>query len=315
MTEIVIPVDGEIRVLVARWLAELAGVRRMAARTLAAYERDVCQFHVFLADHNGGTVGGKTLADLRPHDLRAFLARRRTANAGSNTLSRALSGLRSWFRFLEREGIASGDALASISSPRRKKPVPKALSVQQASRLVGNVSVPDEATRAEAPWIIARDHAVLALMYGAGLRIGEALALTSADLADKAVLRVTGKGGKTRLVPLLPAVWSAVETYTGLCPYIVGPGDPVFRGLKGGPLSPRLIQKKIELMRSALGLPATATPHALRHSFATHLLGAGGDLRTIQELLGHASLSTTQIYTRVDTAHLLSAYKRAHPRS
>ncbi|NOZ33081.1 MAG: tyrosine recombinase XerC [Alphaproteobacteria bacterium] len=310
MTEILIPVDADIRHLVASWLQEMTDVRRLATNTRTAYERDVCQFHVFLADHSGGTVGRTTLADLRPHDLRAFLARRRAGNAGSRTLSRALSGLKSWFRYLEREGIASGDALAAISSPKKAKSIPKALTISQARRLVS-----DTIAANEVPWIVARDHAVLALLYGAGLRIGEALSLTSADLADKAVLRVTGKANKTRLVPLLPAVWSALEHYTTICPYIVGPAEPVFRGLKGGPLSPRLIQKKIELMRSALGLPATATPHALRHSFATHLLGSGGDLRTIQELLGHASLSSTQVYTKVDTAHLLSAYRRAHPRN
>lgn len=310
MAEVLIPADPQVRRWIESWRDELARVRRLAPKTLEAYGRDIDQFVAFLATHAGGTVEAPTLRDLRPGDFRAFLADRRAHGAGSRSLARTLSALRSLFRHLEREGHASGDALAAIRAPKKPQSLPKALSETDAKRVVGDAGILDEE-----PWIAARDTAVIALMYGAGLRIAEALALTAADLAGDGATRVTGKGGKTRLVPLLPVVRQAIADYRALCPWHPGDDEPLFRGAKGGPLSPRLVQLKLEKLRGALGLPPSATPHALRHSFATHLLGRGGDLRAIQELLGHASLSTTQVYTRVDTESLMRAYSAAHPRS
>jgi len=205
--------------------------------------------------------------------------------------------------------MLSTEALNTIRTPRTKKSLPKALTVLEAKATVSTT-----AELEERPWVAARDMAVLSLCYGAGLRISEALSLSRSDL-ESPTLRVTGKGGKTRMVPLIEPVRQAVETYVSLCPFKLTPSQPLFRGVKGGVLSPRLIQMRVAQLRGALGLPPSATPHALRHSFATHLLGRGGDLRAIQELLGHASLSTTQIYTAVDTERLLDAYRAAHPRS
>ncbi len=310
MAEILIPANAEVRGWIDDWLGELAQVRRLAPKTLGAYERDLRQFIAFLAGHVGGTVDGAALMGLRPADFRAFLANRRSAGAGSRSLARTLSALRSLFRHLEREGLASGDALAAVKAPRAPRPLPRALTETEARRLVD--SPPADG---EEPWIVARDTAVFMLLYGAGLRIAEALAVTAADLAGDGAIRVTGKGSKTRLVPVLPAVRQAIGAYLDLSPHKPSPNEPLFRGARGGPLSPRMVQRRLVRLRGALGLPASATPHALRHSFATHLLARGGDLRGIQELLGHASLSTTQIYTRVDTERLLEAYRAAHPRS
>jgi integrase/recombinase XerC len=250
-----------------------------------------------------------TLTELRAADIRAFLAARRNDEIGARSLARGLSAIKSFFGYLEREGILGSEALATIRTPKQPRSLPKALTVLEARATITAV---DELE--DTPWIAARDMAVISLCYGAGLRISEALAVSRADL-EAASLRVTGKGGKTRLVPLLAPVRQAIDRYLGLCPYHPGADEPLFRGAKGGVLSPRLIQLRLQQLRGALGLPPTATPHALRHSFATHLLGRGGDLRAIQELLGHASLSTTQIYTAVDTERLLEAYRSAHPRA
>ena len=248
---------------------------------------------------------------LRPADLRAFLATRRREGAGPRTLGRGLAGLRSFLRYLEKKGMVNAAGSRAVRSPKQPKSLPKPLSALQAVRVTS-----DEGQLAEEPWIAARNAAILSLLYGSGLRISEALSLTRQDFPDGAkTLRVTGKGGKTRIVPLLSAAREAVGSYLELCPFAVGPEQPIFLGARGGPLQPAIIQREMQKMRSALGLPETATPHALRHSFATHLLSAGGDLRAIQELLGHASLSTTQIYTGVDAARLLDIYERAHPRA
>jgi integrase/recombinase XerC len=299
----------ELQAHVGNWQRDLGAVRRLAARTLAAYLGDLGQFLNFLAGHTGGEVSLATLRDLRAADIRAFLAHRRNEAIGPRSLARELSAIKSFFGYLEREGIVACEALATIRTPKQPRSLPKALTVLEARATIRTVDeLEDE------PWIAARDMAVISLLYGAGLRISEALGITRADLESTA-LRVTGKGGKTRLVPLIAPVRQAIETYLGLCPYRPAPGEPLFRGKKGGVLSPRLIQLRLEQLRGALGLPPTATPHALRHSFATHLLGRGGDLRAIQELLGHASLSTTQIYTAVDTERLLDAYRSAHPRA
>ncbi len=294
------------------WLKALAGERRLSALTLDAYERDTRQFLHFLTGHCGGPPGLADLADLRPADLRAFLAARRATGAGARTLGRGLAGVRSLLRHLERRGLANAAGAAALRAPKQPKSLPKPLTAADARRVV---SCGEQL--AEEPWVAARNAAVLTLLYGCGLRISEALGLDGADLASpqEAVLRVTGKGGKTRLVPVLPAAFQATAEYRRLCPYHLGTGEPLFRGARGGALNPAIVQREMAKLRSALNLPDTATPHALRHSFATHLLGRGGDLRTIQELLGHASLSTTQIYTGVDTARLLEIYESAHPRA
>lgn len=300
--------DDFVRAQLALWQRELGSVRRLAANTLEAYGRDVDQFLSFLAGHAGGPVTLATLKELRGADIRAFMAQRRGESLGSRSLARVLSALKSFFRFLEREGIVATEALNVIRTPKLPRSLPKALTVLEARQTIGTVGDMEER-----PWVAARDMAVLSLCYGAGLRISEALALTAGDL-EAQTLRVTGKGGKVRLVPLIDAVRKAIALYVELSPFKSWPEEPLFRGVKGGVLSPRLIQLRVVQLRSALGLPPSATPHALRHSFATHLLGRGGDLRAIQELLGHASLSTTQIYTAVDTERLLDSYRKAHPR-
>lgn len=294
---------------IAAWQRDMASVRRLSPKTVEAYQRDLSQFLSFLNQHTGEEVTLKTLSDLRATDIRAFLAHRRADHLGSRSLARSLSGLKSFFTFLEREGVVRCEALHLIRAPKKPASLPKALTVNEARQTISTTSE----LEAE-PWVAARDMAVLSLLYGAGLRIAEALAIKKSDLGGPTI-RVTGKGGKTRMVPLLAEITKAMETYLNLCPFALDQNDEIFRGVKGGVLSPRIIQLRVQQLRGALGLPASATPHALRHSFATHLLGRGGDLRAIQELLGHASLSTTQIYTRVDTDHLLDAYRKAHPRS
>ncbi|WFR94955.1 tyrosine recombinase XerC [Rhizobium tumorigenes] len=293
-----------------KWLEALRSERRLSAHTLDAYERDTRQFLFFLTGHLAGPTTLKDIQALRPADFRAFLANRRRDGAGARSLGRNLAGLRSLLRYLEKKGLVNAAGVAAVRSPKQPKSLPKPLSDSQAINVVS-----DEAQMHEEPWIAARDAAVLTLLYGCGLRISEALNLMPDDLRPGATsLRITGKGNKMRIVPLLAVVVDAVERYRQLCPYHLDPALPLFRGARGGKLHPGLIQRGMQKLRSAFNLPETATPHALRHSFATHLLAGGGDLRTIQELLGHASLSTTQIYTGVDSARLLEVYDRAHPR-
>ncbi|MGH6805752.1 MAG: tyrosine recombinase XerC, partial [Ensifer adhaerens] len=251
------------------------------------------------------------ISTLRPADLRGFLAQRRKGGAGARTLGRGLAGLRSFLRYLERSGLANAAGAAAVRSPKQPKSLPKPLTDREALNVVTT-----DAQLAEEPWVAARNAAVLTLLYGCGLRISEALDLTPGDFAGTpSSLRITGKGGKTRIVPLMAVAREAVATYLKLCPYHAGANEPMFRGTRGAKLQPAIIQREMQKLRGALGLPDTATPHALRHSFATHLLAGGGDLRTIQELLGHASLSTTQVYTGVDSTRLLEIYDRAHPRA
>jgi integrase/recombinase XerC len=293
------------------WLQGLKTERRMAAKTLEAYARDFGQFAVFMMDHLGEAPGNSALAELTLSDFRAFLARRRVQGAESRTLARQLSSLRSFYRFAEKKGLFRNPALSAIRSPKLPHVVPKPLPPDKAARLVNaDVLATEETPR----WALARDAAVLTLLYACGLRISEALALTVSQ-AEQDVLTVTGKGNKTRIVPLLPVARAAVALYLDLCPFALPPKEPMFRGVKGGPLNARNIQLLVARLRGALGLAETATPHALRHSFATHLLANGADLRVIQELLGHASLSTTQVYTEVNRAHLLAQYRKAHPRA
>lgn len=312
MNELLIIADDRLTRLRQDWLAAIAGERRLSPKTVEAYERDTRQFLTFMTGHAGGPAKLADVASLRPADLRGFLAARRNNDgAGARTLGRGLAGIRSFLRYLEKQGLANATGARAVRSPKQPKSLPKPLAASQALAVVGT-----DAQLAEEPWIAARNAAVLTLLYGSGLRISEGLALTPNDLTPGiTTLRVTGKGGKTRLVPVLPAALQAVEEYRRLCPYHLPADQPIFRGAKGGPLQQGIIQREMVKMRSALGLPETATPHALRHSFATHLLAGGGDLRSIQELLGHSSLSTTQVYTAVDTNRLLDIYDRAHPRA
>ena len=303
-----------LREAVEDWLAYLNIERQLAAKTAEAYQRDIAQFLAFLAVHFNRPPDMKQLLALHARDVRAFLAARRAEGVGSRSLARSLSALRMFYRFLERRGYGKNDAIRSVALPKLPHSVPKPLTAPKATALVEGSDIADVEAR---EWVLARDTAVLALLYGSGLRISEALSLKRRDAPVKGrdMLRVTGKGSKTRVVPVLPIVRETVERYLALCPLKLGSDDPLFVGVRGKQLSPRLIQLRIARARAALGLPETATPHALRHSFATHLLGAGADLRAIQELLGHASLSTTQGYTEVDRAHLLKAYANAHPRA
>jgi integrase/recombinase XerC len=266
-----------------------------------------------LAEYYGEPPKISDLAGLKPTDIRAFLADRRKNGVESRTLMRQLAGLRSFFRYLEREGLAASSAFSAIRSPRLGKGLPKPLP-PQAARALADADL--RAGEERPQWVLDRDAAVLALLYGSGLRIGEALAMLRKHApGNRDGINVTGKGNKTRGVPVLPQVSKLIEAYITSCPFDLPPDGPLFVGVRGGPLSPRIIQLAMERLRGGLGLPASATPHALRHSFATHLLARGGDLRTIQELLGHASLSTTQIYTAVDMNHLMASYKAAHPRA
>jgi integrase/recombinase XerC len=300
---------------IGHWLGFLNAERRMSDKTLDAYRRDVAQFLSFLAEHLGGAPTLKELAALSPQDVRAFMAARRGAGIGSRSLMRGLAGARSFARYLERNGKGKVAALAAVRAPKVAKTLPKPLAVASAKQ----TSDADlRAGEERAPWVLARDAAVLGLLYGSGLRISEALSLKRKDIPAPGagdVLVVKGKGGKERMVPVLPQVLKLIADYDALCPYDTGRDGPMFIGARGGPLSPRIVQLAMARLRGALGLPATATPHALRHSFASHLLARGGDLRAIQELLGHASLSTTQIYTAVDSEQLLNAYRSAHPRA
>ena len=311
MTELLIIADEGLMAERQRWLGQLSGERRLSALTLEAYERDTRQFLTFLTGHAGGPASLADLKALRVADLRAFLASRRRDGAGARSLGRNLAGVRSFLRHLEKAGLINAAAASAMRAPKQGKSLPKPLSAADALALADASS-----QLAEEPWIAARNAALLGLLYGCGLRISEALALTGADLgADPRMLRVTGKGGKMRVVPLLPAVREGIETYRKLAPYRPPADEPVFRGARGGPLQPAIIQREMQKLRGALGLPDHATPHALRHSFATHLLAGGGDLRSIQELLGHQSLSTTQMYTGVDAARLMDVYNKAHPRA
>ena len=300
----------DLRAAIGLWSAWLAGERRASAHTVAAYGRDLAFFLDFLTDHLGEPPSLAGIEALRPADFRAYLARRNQQNAERSSLARGLSVLRNFIRFLQRRGLVSTTALAVLRSPKLPGGVPKPLTIDDATSALDRVG--DLASNA---WQAKRDVAILALLYGCGLRLSEALGLSRGVTPLGETLVITGKGRKQRQLPVLPAVRTAVEDYLATCPYAPGKDGPLFVGARRGPLSPRLVQRQMQALRGALGLPETATPHALRHSFATHLLGGGGDLRAIQELLGHASLSTTQRYTAVETERLLAIYDAAHPRA
>ena len=297
---------------VAIFLDHLTGERRLSARTIEAYDRDLTYFGDFLAGHCGGQLNISSLASLETSDFRAWMANRRRGPDGisSRSLARSLSAVRTFFAYAKRRWDIENTALLLIEAPKITRSKPKPVSVTNAKALLKETN-----QRQALPWVQARDTAVLSLLYGGGLRISEALGLLGQDHPLSDVLRITGKGNKTRIVPILPVIKHAVAEYVDLCPYNIEPKKALFRAIRGGELGPRCIQKLMVDLRARLGLPATATPHALRHSFATHLLANGGDLRTIQELLGHASLSTTQIYAEVETSQLLATYDATHPRA
>jgi integrase/recombinase XerC len=306
--------DETIALQMTRWLSHLRAERRLSPKTLEAYARDLRQCLDFLCGHWGTRVTLARFSLLQASDVRAFMAMRRADDISGRSLMRSLAGLRSFGRFLEREGKGKVGALSAIRAPKVGKTLPKPIQMAAAKRFA---DADERAGETRDPWIWARDAAVMALLYGSGLRISEALGLKRRDVplpGEGDVLVVTGKGNKTRMVPVLQNVLALVADYVDVCPYQLPPEGPVFVGARGGPLKARIIQLTMERLRGALGLPDSATPHALRHSFATHLLSRGGDLRAIQELLGHASLSTTQIYTGIDSERLLEVYRSAHPR-
>ena len=307
MTNETVPLQDFVRA----WLDELESECGASGLTISAYERDLRQFGEFLMARKGAPVVLADLRDIDARTFRAFMASRRGQGFAAVSLRRTLSALRTFYRWLEGKEILSNRAVRQVRMPKVPHRIPKPLTVEKAALVVA------PGMDSELDWVAARDTAVLMLLYGSGLRISEALSIcvSGAPLGERDVIRVVGKGNKERMVPVLPIVSEAVSRYLELCPYPIEGDDALFVGAKGGPLSPRLIQLAIARMRGALGLPDTATPHALRHSFATHLLSAGADLRQIQELLGHASLSTTQIYTHVDRDQLLAVYDKAHPRA
>lgn len=303
------PISAEEARLV--YLAHLRGERRASPKTGEAYGRDLAAFFAFLTEHLGAPPMLSDLGTLYARDFRAYLAKRRAGPDGLSprSVARALAAIRGFFRYAERRWGVKNDELALVQSPKLPRALPRPVSEDAAAAILLLAAEDEES------WVGARDAAVMALLYGAGLRIAEALSLTGADARMDDTLRVVGKGGKERVVPILPVVRDAVARYVAACPHPISDNVPLFRGVRGGPLGPRAVQARMEGLRARLGLPATATPHALRHAFATHLLAHGADLRAIQELLGHADLSTTQIYADVDADTLLGIYDQAHPRA
>ena len=303
-------VSAALTSTLGEWLDHQRALKGAAQNTLTAYQTDVLGFLAFMSQHHGEAQGLGPISRITVTDMRSWMAHERGRGVTARSLARSLSAVKSFYRWLaDREGFEP-TAVLSIRSPKFQKKLPRPLAVDAARAMIDTV----ELQHAE-PWIAQRDVAVVTLLYGCGFRISEALGLTGADVPFPATLRILGKGGKERLVPVIPAARAAVDAYLRACPFTPEDDQPIFRGARGGPLYPKAIQNVMAQSRMQLGLPATATPHAMRHSFATHLLNAGGDLRSIQELLGHASLSTTQAYTAVDTARLMDVYDVAHPRA
>ena len=303
-------ISPALRAALAEWLTHRKALAGASDNTIKAYSADVSAYLAFMAEHHGGSEGTAAVLAVGPGDMRAWMAQMRGRGLGPRSLARALSAVKGFTGWLaDRDGQEATAAL-SARSPKYRRKLPRPLAEDAARDVLDTIG--DDARE---PWVAARDTAVVTLLYGCGLRISEALGLTGAVAKMPQVLRITGKGGKERLVPVLPIAAEAVADYTRQCPFDLGKTDPLFRGTRGGPLNPRLVSGAMVRARTRLGLPASATPHALRHSFATHLLSAGGDLRAIQELLGHSSLSTTQAYTAVDTARLMDVYAKAHPRA
>ncbi len=295
---------------IAAWHGWLLAERRVSSHTSEAYSRDLASFLAFVLDHLGETADLASLGVLKPADFRSYLALRASEGIARSSIARGMSTLRNFFRFLDRTGRVHNPAVKSVKTPRLPQSVPKALDEIDALAAIRSAGALQEE-----PWLAARDQALMLLLYGCGLRLGEALSLTWSTPTEADTLRIVGKGRKERIVPVLPIVKTAIASYRELCPFKNSGDAPLFLGARGKPLSPRIIQRQMETLRAQLGLHEHATPHALRHSFATHLLAKGGDLRTIQELLGHASLSTTQRYTAVDEGHLVRTYRDTHPRA
>ncbi len=312
VAERLIPFAGSpaLQKALAAWLAWLVAERRVSAHTEDGYRRDIATFLTFLSEHLGGEPDISDLARLKPADFRSFLAWQLNRGLGRNSLARAMSAVRGLFRHLDRSGLVHNPALKAVRAPRAPRAVPKPLSVDDAMEALSSAG-----DLQNEPWMAARDTALIALLYGCGLRLGEALSLNIGERPRGTAMTITGKGRKQRLIPLLPLVVEAIDAYLAICPHGKSSDDPLFVGARGGRLNPGVVQRQIRRLRAWLSLPDTATPHALRHSFATHLLSGGGDLRTIQELLGHASLSTTQRYTEVDAGRLKQVYDAAHPRA
>ncbi len=303
-----LPVSDELAALITEWKNWLRDIKRASRHTIVSYQNDLRHFCEFLSAHQGGKVSLKDLEKLEPRDIRSWLAARMEGYEASST-ARALSTLKSFFRWLEKQGKIKNEAVFHIRSPKIKKAIPKALAEEQSAAALAAIG-----SQHEEEWLGKRDLALLTLIYGCGLRISEALSITPQHIGGD-VLLITGKGNKQRQVPVLPIVKEAIADYMSSCPYPLTPSLPLFLGARGKKLDAAIFQRELKKLRAAINLPDTATPHAFRHSFATHLLSAGGDLRSIQELLGHASLSTTQRYTHVDSKRLMDAYKSAHPRA
>lgn len=308
------PLDGfsagaGVRTAIGDWLSWLTHEKRVSDHTYAAYARDLTRFLAFMTEHLGAPPDFTALSGLGAGDFRSYLAQRTNAGIARSSIARGMSVLRSFFRFLDRAGLAHNPAVRAIRSPRLPQATPRPLDPEDALDVIKEVGL-----LSDEPWIAKRDVALFSLLYGCGLRIAEALGLNRGDLPTGDVMVITGKGGKQRIVPLLPVVISAIEDYLAACPF-KGNDRPLFFGARGGRLNPGVVQRQMRRLRAILGLPESATPHALRHSFATHLLSAGGDLRSIQELLGHESLSTTQRYTKVDADRLIKVYDASHPRA
>lgn len=303
-------ISAAVTSAIAEWLDVKSAVDDASPQTIQAYQSDVLEFATFITAYHGDATGIGPLTRITITDMRAWMAQMRNDGLGARSLARKLSSVKSFFKWLaKREGF-DPTVVLSTKSPKFTKKLPRPLNEAAAKDVIDLIDA-----QSPTPWINARDTAVVTLLYGCGLRISEALGLTGRDFPIADVLRITGKGGKTRIVPVIDAAKDAVEAYVRQCPYDVTDNGPLFYGTRGGPLTARTIQKLMQSVRMQLGLPATVTPHAMRHSFATHLLSAGGDLRSIQELLGHSSLSTTQAYTGVDTARLWDVYHQTHPKA
>jgi integrase/recombinase XerC len=303
-------ISPQARDMLQAWLTAQASLQGASDNTITAYRRDVTDFIGFMTSYTGESQGLSALAKISTRDMRAWMAATRGEDVGARSMARKLSSVKSFYRWLaERQGFEP-TAVLTIRAPKFQKKLPRPLAVDAAKSMIETVEY-----QTPHAWVAARDSAVLTLLYGCGLRISEALGLKGSDVPLPSALRIIGKGDKERVVPVLPVARDAVQSYLKLCPHPLEPDAPLFRAIRGGALAPRAIQGAMAKARMQLGLPAPATPHALRHSFATHLLTAGGDLRAIQELLGHASLSTTQAYTAVDTARLMEVYDRAHPKA
>jgi integrase/recombinase XerC len=293
-----------------RWYLWLKEERRLSDHSLDGYRRDIIFFTEFLNHHLGKSIDLKDFTELKTRDFRSYLAWQRQRGLGKTSLARAMSSVRNLFRYLDKEGLAHNPAVKIIRSPRPDHVIPKALTQEDAlEALKASSDLQNE------PWMAARDQALITLLYGCGLRLGEALSLNVSSRPKGTILRILGKGKKERLVPVLPIVITSIEHYLSLCPFSLKANDPLFVGARGSRLNPGVVQRQVRKLRGFLGLSDSATPHALRHSFATHLLAGGGDLRTIQELLGHSSLATTQRYTEIDNAGLQKIYRDSHPRA